>query len=282
MATTATAPRPLHPDTPHGDRRVPGRWDRALHVAEVEARRYARTWRGSIATAFLTPLLYLGAMGLGLGTLVDRGVGETSLGGVSYAAFLAPGMLAASAMQTAAMEGAWPVMAGIKWRRTYHAALATPVEVDDLLLGNTLWVGARLLMSAVAFGIVVVVLGLAPAGGVLLALPAAVLAGMSFGLPMTAFTPTVENIAHLSTVFRFGVIPMFLLSGTFFPVEQLPQGVEVVARVLPLYHAVELARAAMLSTGPALPVWAHVLVPLVYATVGAVVARRTFARRLAP
>lgn len=278
MATTTATPPGATTEVP---RAVPGRWNRALHVAEVEARRYRRTWRGSIASAFLNPLLYLGAMGLGLGTLVDRGAGDASLGGVSYAAFLAPGMLAAAAMQTAAMEGAWPVMAGIKWRRTYQAALATPVEVDDLLLGNTLWVTARLLMAAVAFGIVVVVLGLGPVGGVLLALPAAVLAGLSFGLPMTAFTATVDNVAHLSTVFRFGVIPMFLLSGTFFPVDQLPTFAEVAARMLPLYHAVELARAATLETAPTLPVVVHVAVPAAYATAGALAARRTFARRLA-
>lgn len=263
-------------------RHVPGPWGRALMVAEVQARRYRRAWRGSVSSAFLNPLLYLGAMGLGLGALVDRGVGEANLGDVSYAAFLAPGMLAAAAMQTGAMEGAWPVMAGIKWRRTYHAALATPVGVDDLLLGNTLWVVARLLMAAVAFGVVVVLLGLGSVPGVLLALPGAVLAGLSFGLPMTAFTATVDNIAHLSAVFRFGVIPMFLLSGTFFPVSQLPSPVEVAAQVLPLYHAVELARAAILQTSPALPVVVHVAVPVAYALLGGIVARRTFARRLRP
>lgn len=275
MTTTTPPPPPTHV-------RTPGRWHRSLRVTQVEAQRYRQTWRGSVASAFLNPLLYLGAMGLGLGTLVDRGAGHASLGDVSYATFLAPGMLAAAAMQTAAMEGAWPVMAGIKWRRTYHAALATPVAVDDLLLGNTLWIVARLLVSALAFGLVVVVLGLAPVTGVLLALPAAVLAGLAFGLPMTAFTATVDNIAALATVFRFGVIPMFLLSGTFFPVSQLPDAVAGVARVLPLYHAVELARAAMLTTSPAGPVWVHVLVPVVYAGAGAAVARVTFARRLAP
>lgn len=273
MTATTPPPPPAH---------APGRWQRSLRVTQVEAQRYRQTWRGSVASAFLNPLLYLGAMGLGLGTLVDRGAGEASLGDVAYAAFLAPGMMAAAAMQTAAMEGAWPVMAGIKWRRTYHAALATPVAVDDLLLGNTLWIVTRLLMSALAFGIVVVALGLAPVAGVLLALPAAVLAGLAFGLPMTAFTATVDNVAALATVFRFGVIPMFLLSGTFFPVSQLPDAVAMVARVLPLYHAVELARAAMLSTAPAGPVWVHVAVPLAYAGAGAVVARLTFARRLAP
>lgn len=260
--------------------RVPGAWGRALRVTEVEARRYRRTWRASAASMFVNPLLYLGAMGLGLGTLVDRGVGTASLGDVSYAAFLAPGMLAATAMQTGAMQGAWPVMAGIKWRRSYHAALATPVAVGDLLLGNTLWVLVRLVMSAVAFGIVVVLLGLASPTGVVLALPAAILAGVSFGLPMTAYTATVRNDAYIATVFRFGVIPMFLLSGTFFPVDQLPGVIADVARVLPLYHAVELARAAMLDRATDLGWPVHVIVPAAYAAVGAGLARWTFGRRL--
>jgi lipooligosaccharide transport system permease protein len=259
---------------------VPGPWQRALRVLEVELRRYRRTWRGSVITALLNPLLYLGALGLGLGTLVDRGAGETTLAVSSYAAYVAPGMLTAAAMQTAAAEGAWPVMAAIKWRRTWHAALATPVGTDDLLLGTTLWVGFRLVLSATAFGLVVVAMGLAGVGGVVLALPTALLAGLSFGLPMTAYTATVDHEAHLSTVFRFGVVPMFLLSGTFFPVEQLPAAVEVAARVLPLSHAVELARAAMLGTPTWGPVALHVLVPVAYAGVGAVVARHTLARRL--
>lgn len=260
----------------------PGALARAWRVAEVEARRYRRTWRGSVVSSFLTPLLYLGAMGLGLGTLVDRGAGAAALGEVSYAAWLAPGMLAASAMQTGAMEGAWPVMAGIKWRRSYHAALATPVAIADLVLGNTLWVTARLAMASVAFALVVVLLGLAPVGGILLAIVPAVLTGLAFGLPMTAFTPTVRHQAHLATVFRFGVVPMFLLSGTFFPVSQLPGPVAAVAAVLPLYHGIELARGAALGLPPALPVVVHLAVLGAWIGVGGVLARWSFDRRLRP
>jgi lipooligosaccharide transport system permease protein len=259
---------------------VPGHWRRALQVASVEALRYRRTWRGSIASAFLNPLLYLGAMGLGLGTLVDRGAGDVSLGDIAYAVYLAPGMLAAAAMQTGAMEGTWPVMAGIKWRKSYHAALATPVQVTDLLLGNTLWVAARLLMASVAFAAVVFVLGLAPLGGLLIALAPAVLAGLSMALPMTAFTAAVTKEANLSTMFRFGVIPMFLLSGAFFPVTQLPDPVAVIARMTPLYHCVELARAAALSVDTELAIAVHVAVPLAYAAAGGLLAQRRFVRRL--
>ena len=190
-------------------------------------------------------------------------------------------MLAAAAMQTGAMEGTWPVMAGIKWRKSYHAALATPVQVADLLLGNTLWVVARLVMSSVAFVVVVWALGLAPIGGMLLAVLPAVLAGLAFGLPMTAFTASVNNESHLSTMFRFGVIPMFLLSGTFFPVSQLPDAVALVARVLPLYHAVELAREAALGIPAELSTLEHVAVPALWALAGGAVALWRFHRRLA-
>jgi lipooligosaccharide transport system permease protein len=126
----------------------------------------------------------------------------------------------------------------------------------------------------------VFVLGLAPLGGLLIALAPAVLAGLSMALPMTAFTATVTREANLSTMFRFGVIPMFLLSGAFFPVTQLPDTVAVIARMTPLYHCVELARAAALSMDTELAVAVHVAVPLAYAVVGGLVAHRQFVRRL--
>src|SRR5215472_12873597 len=104
---------------------------------------YRRTWRGSIYSGVLSPVLYLGAMGLGLGTLVDAH-GTAGLGGVSYLSFLAPGLLAASAMQTAMGESTYPVFASLKWLKTYHAAIATPLRPVDLFRGHLLWTTLRL------------------------------------------------------------------------------------------------------------------------------------------
>ena len=115
----------------------------ALRVFESRARVYRKVWRGSVFTGFLSPVLYLLAMGLGLGQLVDQNLGVDEL---SYLTFLAPGLLAATAMQTGAGEGAWQVMAGIKWLKTYEATLATPVNVDSLVYGHLLWSTARVAM----------------------------------------------------------------------------------------------------------------------------------------
>src|SRR5215813_6574327 len=108
---------------------------------------YRRTWRGSIYSSVLNPVLYLGAMGLGLGTLVDQH-GTGSLGRVSYLAFLAPGLLAAGAMQTAMGESTYPVYGSVKWLKTYQAAIASPLRPSDLFYGHLLWTMFRLTMNS--------------------------------------------------------------------------------------------------------------------------------------
>ncbi|HEY5728263.1 MAG TPA: ABC transporter, partial [Acidimicrobiia bacterium] len=122
-----------------------------LRVFETHARTYRHTFRGSLISTFLNPVLYLAAMGVGLGTMVDGGTGTEPIPGVPYVAFLAPGLLAAAAMQTGTADASYPVMAGIKWTKTYHAALATPVGITDLVGGHLAWVLARVAMTVVAF-----------------------------------------------------------------------------------------------------------------------------------
>lgn len=253
-----------------------------LRVVEANARSYVRTWKGSVATTFIGPVLFLAAMGLGLGSLVDRSASVRSLEGLSYIAFLAPGLLAATTMQTGASEASWPVMAGIKWIKTFHAALATPVGVGDLVAGHLVWVTVRLLMTAVAFVVVMAALdAVSPAEG-LLAVPAAILTGMAFAAPITAYTGFSEQETRLSSLFRFAIIPMFLFSGTFFPVSQLPDWIEPVAYATPLWHGVELCRAAALGTHATLPVLVHVSYLLVWIAVGWYLSVVALRRRLQP
>ena len=254
----------------------------ALRVLEANARVYRRTWMGSAVSAFLSPVLFLAAMGLGLGSLVDRGPGADLLVGVDYLSFLASGLLAATAMQTGAGEGAWPVMAGIKWVKTYQAALATPVRVGDLVAGNLLWAGARIALSAVAFAIVSAALGALSPLQVALALPGAILTGMAFGAPVTAYTALAGDETKLVPLFRFGIIPMFLFSGTFFPVEQLPGWLQPVAFVTPLWHGVELCRAFALGVAPALDWFVHVGYLTLWTAGGWAVAQWALRRRLQP
>lgn len=254
----------------------------ALRVAEVNARSYRRTWKGSAVTTFLNPVLFLAAMGLGLGSLVDRDTSIRSLEGLSYIAFLAPGLLAATAMQTGASEASWPVMAGIKWTKTFHAALATPVGVGDLVGGHLAWVAVRLLMTSVAFVAVMAAFGAVSLSGGLLAIPPAVLTGMAFAAPVTAFTGFSDRETRLSSLFRFGIIPMFLFSGTFFPVAQLPDWLESVAHATPLWHGVELSRIAALGSHATFPAAAHVAYLLTWTAVGWYLSVVALRRRLQP
>lgn len=255
----------------------------ALRVLEANALAYKRTWKGSAVTAFLSPILFLLSMGLGLGTLVDGNpAGDALPDGVAYVSFVASGLLAATAMQTGAGEGAWPVFAGIKWIKSYHAALATPIQVGDLVAGNLLWVGVRVALSAVAFAIVSALLGALSPLEVALAVPGAILAGMAFAAPVTAFSALAKDETWLSSLFRFGIIPMFLFSGTFFPVEQLPGWLQPIAFASPLWHAVELSRSSALGLGSVLPAYVHIAYLVAWTAGGWIVARWALARKLQP
>lgn len=249
----------------------------ALRVTEGHARAYRHVWSGTVYSTFLGPLLYLGAMGLGLGSLVERG---DALPGGSYLAFVAPGLLAASAMQVAAQESAFPVMAGLKWRGTYKAALSTPLRPADLVLGHVVWIGLRLCMTSSAFFLVMLLFGAAVLPHGLLAVPAAVLVGLATAAPVIAFTGRLENDYALSGLFRFVLVPLFLISGTFFPLQELPGWIVPVAQATPVWHGVELARAAAAGIAPAWPVWLHLAVPGAWLLAGAIAAAAVFERRL--
>jgi lipooligosaccharide transport system permease protein len=240
---------------------------------------YRRTWRGSIYSSVLNPVLYLGAMGLGLGQLVDAR-STASLGGVSYLAFLAPGLLAAGAMQTAVGETTYPIMASVKWLKTYQAAIASPLRPVDLFRGHLLFVGLRLVMNAVIFLIVMAAFGAIESAWAVVTIPVALLTGLAFAAPLEAFAITVEKETSFSLIFRFGMIPLFLFSGTFFPVSQLPVAIRPVAYLTPLWHGVDLSRSLTLGTAPLWPSLGHVAYLLAVTAAGIYVGGRTYRRRL--
>jgi lipooligosaccharide transport system permease protein len=241
---------------------------------------YRRTYRGTVFTTFLEPLGFLAAIGLGLGTLVDNGSGPADLAGVGYLAFIAPGLLAATAMQAAAFESTYPVMGSIKWHRTYHAQLATPLRVVDLLAGHLLFVLLRLVISVAVFLGVMAAFGAIGSSWAVLALPVAVLTGMAHATPIFAFAAAQENDAGFAMLFRFGIVPMFLFSGTFFPVSQLPDILQPVAWVTPLWHGVSLCRDLSLGHPHLGSALLHLAVPAVWTVAGFLLARRVFHRRL--
>lgn len=252
----------------------------AVRVLEGHVVWYRHTWRASVITTFLNPILYLAAMGLGLGTLVDRGAGEATLEGVTYLAFLAPGLLAATAMQTGTGDSAYPVMAGMKWVKSYDAALSTPVGIRDLLYGHLAWVVIRLAMTTVIFAAVMAAFGAGTVAGSAYAILPAMLTGFAFAAPVTGYTAALESEYGLSSLFRFGVVPMFLFSGTFFPITQLPGWMQPVAYLTPLWHGVELCRAAALNTSSAWSPWLHLLYLAAWVGAGILVAIHNFERRL--
>ncbi len=252
----------------------------ALSVLERYARVYRRTWRGGIVTTLLSPVLFLLSMGVGLGSFVDHGGQSSALDGVSYLAFLAPGLLAAQAMQTASNETSFPVMAGIVWDRTYEAMLATPIRVADLLLGHLGWVTVRLTMVTTVFCAVMVAFGAPRSPLVVLAVPCAVLLGLAFAGPIMAFSATQRNDAGFNVLFRFVVTPLFLFGGTFFPVDRLPAILQPVAYVTPLYHGAELIRGLSLGTLRPFDAAAHLAVLATFAVVGAALAYVSLSRRL--
>lgn len=259
---------------------VPSRLTMLVRAFGFWAAQYRRTWRGSAISTVLEPLGFLAAMGLGLGLLVDSRTGSSDLGGVGYLEFIAPGLLAATAMQTAAFESTYPVMGAIKWHRTYFAMLATPLRVRDVLAGHLLFVACRLALAGTVFLAIMVGFGAVPSPWAVLAVPAAVLTGLAFAPAIFALSGTVENDAGFAVLFRFAIMPMFLFSGTFFPISQLPGWLEPVAWVVPLRHGVDLCRDLALGQGSLLSYAVHVAYLLVWAVAGYLLARRVFERRL--
>jgi lipooligosaccharide transport system permease protein len=252
----------------------------AVRSAEHWFALYRRTYRMSLFTTVLNPVLFLAAMGIGLGSLVGSGTGQ--IDGVSYLDFLAPGLLAFTAMQTATGESTWPVMGGIKWNGDYLAMLATPLSVDDVLRGHLLFITARITQACSIYLLVMLAFGAMPSPWGVVALPVAVLSGVAFATPCVAFAATRENDNSFSALQRFVITPLFLFSGTFFPISQLPMALQPIAWLTPQWHGVEAARQLCLGTATVLETAGHCAYLSVWAVAGYVMARRTFTSRLRP
>ncbi|MGD0980983.1 MAG: ABC transporter permease [Solirubrobacteraceae bacterium] len=240
---------------------------------------YTRTWRGTIVISVANPVLFLLGIGVGLGHLVDHGH-STTLGGVSYTAFFAPGLLAASAMQTGFIEGGGRVAGAASSLGAYRTAVTTPLEPSEIMAGHLLFITFRVLSSSAVFVAVMALFGVGAGWWVLAALPAALLTGLAFGAPAAAWAVGVRSIRNTQTLYRFVLMPMYLFSGTFFALSQLPSGVRLVASALPLSQGVALCRSLTLGTASASTVAARVGYLLALVVAGIVVARITYRRRL--
>lgn len=244
------------------------------------ALRYRRQWVDGLVVSFAQPLLYLGAVGFGLGRLVDANAPET-LVGVRFAAYIAPGLMAAAAMQTASRDSSWPVMAALTVRHTYGAMLATPLGVADVLLGHLAWMATRIGLATSAYFAVVVAFGLTASPIAVLAVPVAVLTGLAVAAPLMAYVATIQGDDQaLALIERLAIVPMFLLSGTFFPVSQLPDVLRAIAYVTPLWHGAELCRALLLDRVDAGSALSHIGYLAAILAAGTLAALRTYRRRL--
>ena len=254
---------------------------RALRIVQRNAVVYRRIWRGSVFSSFLQPTLYLMALGFGVGSLIDPRRAAAIAGGASYLQFLAPGLLAGACMQVASFESAWPVLGKIVWRRNYHAMLATPLAIDDLIVGELLWIGIRLMTVSTAFVLVGVAFGvmrIAPA--TLLTVLLAVLTGLAFSAPIIAYAATLQTGNNFNIVFRFIITPLFMFSGVFFPVDRLPAPVQWIAEASPLYHGVQLVRGLTLGQLDPSIAMMHLIYLLALFVAGFLAARYTFRRKL--
>jgi len=199
---------------------------------------------------------------------------------VPYIDFVAPGMLAAVCMQIASFESSYPVMAGIRWTRSFHAMLATPLRIRDVVLGHQLYVASRVGVVAAIYLAVLTAFNAIRSPLALLAWPSAVLLGLAFSAPVAALAAWLQRDEGFNALFRFGIMPLFLFSGTFFPVSRLPQGVREIAYVTPLWHGVDLMRHLTLGTASLWPSIGHVAYLAVWFGVGLFFAQRTVTRKL--
>ena len=222
----------------------------AVAVWRRNASMYSRTWKLNILPNFFEPVFYLMSVGIGVGAYVHK------MGGQSYVEFLAPGLVCVSAMNGASFEVTYNFFVRMNFEKAYDAMLTTPVEPEDVLLGEVLWAVTRASIYGSCFFLIVVLFGLAPLPSALLVLPVIPLTGLLFaciGISVSLRMPGIEMFSFYFTLF---LTPLFLFSDIFFPLEERLSGTWLwVAELLPLLHPVRIARAAFRAEAPAILLW---------------------------
>ena len=279
MATTRpAAPSGSVTRSTRGPRGPLSAWERVVAVLGYFGTSYKRTWRGSIIGRFLSPLFFLLSMGLGLGALVDERSG--GVGGMPYLDYVVPAIVATQAMWVAMGESTYQVLGHIKWNRGFHAMLATPLSVRDILAGNLFAVLLHLVTATSIFMAVAAIFGGFASWLALLCLPIGLLTGLAFAVPIFAFTATQDGDDGFNILFRWIMTPLMLFSGTFFPIEQLPGWMQPIAWVTPLWHGVDASRQASSGVIEPLAFAGHLLVLGAFIGVGWLLAVRSFTSRL--
>jgi lipooligosaccharide transport system permease protein len=259
---------------------LPRRWG-ALYVAEHRTRAMGAYKGTIIATGIGNPVVYLFALGVGLATLVDANVGGQGAG-VSYLTFVAPALLASAAVTIAAEEFSYPILGAFKWNPTFFAINASPISPQQIVDGQMLSVLVRMVPSCVVYFLFMLVFEAVPSPIGWISILVAVATGMAVGAVLMSYVATLQtDSGQIALLMRFGLTPMFLFSGTFFPLGQLPGYLQWIGWISPLWHGTELGR--VLSYGAAEPIWltvAHVLYLGAWLVFGWLASRRVTARRL--
>ncbi len=259
--------------------RLPGAATLSLRAFRCWLVMYRRTWRASVTSSAFGPLFYLGAMGYGLGSLVDKN-GAAALGGVPYVVFVAPAVLAVQAMNSGMLNALLPVFSAVHWSKIYLAARATMLRPADIYRGHLLFITMRITMNSALFVVVMAAFGLIRSPWAVLLVPAAALTGFAFATPCAAWAVTLEHDTQTNYAIRFGAVPLMLFSGTFFPITQLPGWIRPVAYATPLWHGVALCRALSLGDLDPGSVAVHVGYLAGLSAIGLWAGSRTYRRRL--
>jgi lipooligosaccharide transport system permease protein len=227
-------------------------------------RRNSLVWRKLAIPSMLgnlaDPLLYMLGLGYGLGAMLS------DVGGVPYIAFLASGIVCSSTMMSASFEAMYSGFSRMHVQKTWDAIINAPVTLDDVLLGEAVWAASKSVLSGIAVLLVATALGLTQSALALWVIPVVFMTGLAFagmGLIMTAISPSYDFFMYY---FTLAITPMMLLCGVFFPLARLPETVQTAAQMLPLTHAVALARPLMQGSVPT-DIALHLAVLIAYAAV---------------
>lgn len=252
-----------------------------FRIASWNLAYYRRVWRLNLMSTFAQPMLYLLGLGVGVGSLVDRNTSSgDALGGIPYAAYVAPGLLVTSAMTVASTESMWPIMGNLRWSRGYHGIAATPLDATDIVLGHATWIAIRAGLTSTLVAIALACFSDTRHSGLVPAVLVAAVVGLSFAMPIMAYSLVCEQDGAFAAIQRFVLIPLFLFGGAFYPLTQLPTFVQWLAKAFPLWHGVVVSRSLTTGSFDVGTGIAHVAYAAVWAAVGTTIAVHNLRKRL--
>ena len=254
----------------------------SIFVAEARLRTMMKWIWLIISLAIANPVLYLVSIGLGVGAYIDKNTGGMGVDGVSYITFLAPALLATAAIQGAIDESVYPTLEGFKWNKIFFSMNSTPLSGNHIAMGVFLNSLIRVTFTAIIYWLVMLAFGVLESPRAWMAIFTAIMAGAAFGAMMQALAGMLENEDIFFTVLqRFVIMPLFLFSGTFYPLTNMPIYLQWIGWISPLWHATELGRWLTYSHEiSTLMLYTHFIFLNSLLLIGIIASRRIFTRRL--